>query len=344
VLAKRLGIDPGQVRRILSQAGLTAKRKTRGTAIPEASIEVASTDEIKERIANYLAETSGTDSFSVDVLRSTILEHMTRGPHPIEDVVAVLNEVHAAPTPRGWFRPFDLARELNANPSTVRAALVGLRGEGRAEHDPTRAIGEGRWRMIDRPEGYDERDVVALIPGSREEQDRIGLRIFQDGDRTWVVAFDPGKDYGDGPSGQRRSHHKRIKEVGPGNASGRALAVSWDGRRYVPVLSTPLDVMTVVDRDDGPAAWIDPAAFGYAPTPSGHHAYLDPRFAGEHQDEVYERMSLDRSAWHERLFNSDGSRRAAPRPVFGTIMGGELARHSFAFLEAQEEAEKMRYA
>lgn len=335
-LAKSLRLNQGAVRRILGELGFAKKKPTRGTALPEPSLEVQTTDEVKERIAEYLAETAAAEAISLEQLRDDMLEHMTRGPHEARDVAIVLTDLHGRPTPTDWFRPFDLARTLNAKPSTVRSALVELRREGRAAHDEGRAVSQGRWRMINRPKGYRAEDLAGLVPEDRDEQERLGIRKYKDeGGRWWLVAFDPGKHY-PGPAG-KKSHHRKVAKVGEG---GRYLAASMEGGREIAVLATPLSELCVVDLDGHAVrpSEMGEMVLGVQPTRGGYHVYFAD-LGSVHQDARYLRASEDRGYWHERLFNDDGSPVQAPMPAAPYWhWDGRMERHAEAFLEAQRTA------
>lgn len=327
-IAKRLGVHPGSVRRILSQAAGATKRPHKAAAIAPRGVDLDQ-DELRERIAALLAGRARATPLTTELLRSFLLEEMPRGPHTAEKIAAELQEHYRAPVASEHVRPVDIAAALNADASSVRHALVSLRDEGRLEYDPSRSIAAGRWRYLSRSGGYEGEDLLAVVPESRREQDRIGLRKYHDprSGEWWIVAFDPDKHYGGG-KGKRGRRPKQIAKVG----RGRRLAMSPVGAdEWIPVLSTDLGEIGVVDVD-GPVTLdaSDPSVMGIGWTERGAHLYVDRPVGG---DPLFRSVSIGRGAWHERLFNRDGT--ARPPPEFVGGWSEEVAEHRRAFLEAQ---------
>jgi len=119
-----------------------------------------------------------------------------------------------------------------------------------------------------------------------------------------------------------------------------AYLLTWSSERgtFFPVLSTRLDLITVIDIDICPTRrkeeWIRevfPQSFGFQNTPHGVHVYLPAGIRGTMQDPRYLVFSSNRRRWQERICESDGSWR--PFPIAFTK---ELIPHQIAFAEARK--------
>lgn len=131
-----------------------------------------------------------------------------------------------------------------------------------------------------------------------------------------------------------------VRRMAPLREFEYMLAWSIDGQSSIPVLSTRLDLITVLDIDrdekgrlalDVPRIIASRVCHGLQETPNGVHLYLKSGSPLGESDRKYLVLSSNRQRWHERIRNSDGSFRSLP--VAFTPTG---TRHQLAFTKARE--------
>jgi len=130
-----------------------------------------------------------------------------------------------------------------------------------------------------------------------------------------------------------------VRRMAPLREFEYMLAWSIDGQSSIPVLSTRLDLITVLDIDRDREGKLPNVAHiiashfchGLQETPNGVHLYLKSGCPLRESDRKYLVLSSNRQRWHERIRNADGSFR--PLPVAFTPTG---TRHQLAFTKARE--------